>query len=371
MFGSSKIINQERRLTLIGLRLLFLLTFMSSNGALAQNTSTLPENLRILGGSQFNPSDSPVALILGTNSKGQKYKCSGVLVDRQAVLTSAHCVIPNFTLMISIAKTQTHATLAYVNGSFDSNNNSITAANSDLALLILNEPVLSIEPVRVLSDLPVSSGLAFAVFGFGANETSGATEFASLNNARYGLIEVTAATDGVFYSFVNDNSASTCAGDSGGPALTKVGNHYALIGLTSRGTNLLDADRNCELSQGGLSVFTDLTAPGSAEFLGTFSEIQKLSGPNALLEYTAQRLLSKIDLIQSNNVPKLNSNTLSTQIKELKKLQKTVSGLRSKLVRRVIKSLTDLRRNSQRAKAKKQIARTKAILIKITSLGLN
>ncbi len=369
MFGFSNIINQERRLFLIGLHFLFTI---SSYSVFAQNPtySKAHEHVRILGGEPFDPSNSPVALILGSNSKGQKYKCSGVLVGTQAVLTAAHCVIPNFSLMITVAETETHATIAYVNGAFDSYNNSISAASSDLALLILKDPVLSVEPIAVLNGLSVSKGLPFTVFGFGANESSAEVEFSSINNAHYGLIEITASTDGVFYSFVN-NSASTCAGDSGGPAITQVGNHYALIGLTSRGTNLVNSEGNCELSQGGLSVFTDLTTATAAEFVGTFSEIQKLSGPNALLEHAAQVLLSKIDLIQLNNQLSPIRTTLRTQIRELKKLQKTVTGLRSKLVRRAVKSLRTLRATAKSAKTNNQLGRAKTLLTKITSLGLS
>jgi secreted trypsin-like serine protease len=175
--------------------------------------------------------DPAVVALLGDD--GKTY-CSGVLIANNVVATAAHCVEPTPPASVYFgtkASTSTGTTIkvveAHSHPDFDRD-----ALKNDIALVLLARRAPT-TPLRVsedsLDDSSVGEPIRLVGFGLPDPETQ------SLRK-RSGTTEIQEVGDSDF-RFVPAPSL-TCLGDSGGPALAKVGGHETVIGLASSG----DAD---------------------------------------------------------------------------------------------------------------------------------
>lgn len=211
---------------------------------------------QIVGGTQVTSADFPT--VVGLLQGGNNWFCTGVLVDKDWVMTSASCFdgvgtaqvrLDDSTLgdgggrTVAIAEIRKHP-------SFDINSN--TWAH-DLALIKLAQPVTDRVPSIIRRD-PVAIASSVTQVGFGVrnNNGDGGGQLRSL------------ATSSIDCAQANDNGISnanlicfdagdgngSCYGDGGAPAL--IGPNKAVAGIASGGTS-----NSCTQ---GLDVYTSIAA---------------------------------------------------------------------------------------------------------------
>jgi V8-like Glu-specific endopeptidase len=256
-------------LSRLALSLVIVLCSASVSAASAQEVNT-----NMVGGS-FEPSIAgyKVAFIVTHD-----HACSGALVGKYAILTAAHCVAQVQTtsdFAVYVGRDWYQVESAWYHSKFDPNQTVNRAAKYDLGMLILNRPVTSIKPLSILSGRRVKRGAQLLIAGYGTNELSNDPMRSMFDNFKIGVASVVKADGHHLFSTYRSNGASTCAGDSGGPASVAYGRtSIALAGVVSAGVNTVSGDNRCELRADGLSMYVDLQSPSSKAFLRAFRGIK-------------------------------------------------------------------------------------------------
>ena len=186
----------------------------------------------IVNGDDDDEDPAVVALLLN----GSVY-CTGVLLTNNVVATAAHCVSPTppdqvyFGNDPSVKKKGTiiDVTTTRVHPDFDED----TLVN-DIAVVGLAQTAPT-APMNIFAKEFDDSyiGLEIRLVGFGATGPDQTTKL----RKHTGSTAITSYTNDDFR--FRPAPSQTCVGDSGGPAFAKVGDHEAVIGLTSSG------DSNC------------------------------------------------------------------------------------------------------------------------------
>lgn len=256
-------------LSRLALTLVIVLCAASVSAASAQEVNT-----NMVGGS-FEPSIAgyKVAFIAT-----QDYTCSGALVGRYAILTAAHCVAQVQTISdfaVYVGRDWYQVESAWYHSRFDPNQSASRAAKYDLGMLILDRPVTSTKPLSILASRRVKRGSQLLIAGYGTNELSNDPLRSIIDNFKIGLANVVRADSHLLFSTYRSNGASTCAGDSGGPASVAYGRaSIALAGIVSAGVNTVSSDNRCKLRADGLSIYVDLQSRSSKAFLREFKGIK-------------------------------------------------------------------------------------------------
>lgn len=207
----------------------------------------------IVGGSQASQAYPFAASLLAGN--GQQF-CGGTLIASQWVVTAAHCVIPELSsVRLGSNNSTSGGQVVQVAQSIRHpgyNANNISQGN-DIALLKLASAVTGIAPVAIGSATP-TVGSTVRLLGWGqttpvqgdnsASPTlkeldSPIVPLSNCGQTQAGDICVGSAPD-----------ATSCFGDSGGPALAGSGTQWSLVGATSRAIG-----STC----GNDTIYTDVT----------------------------------------------------------------------------------------------------------------
>jgi secreted trypsin-like serine protease len=171
--------------------------------------------------------------------------CTGTLIDKDWVLTAAHCMedetvgnlnirfdddnINNTTGGIVVAVSEIHANPAFNFQDWD----------NDIALLKLATSVTDREPTPINRD-PVAFATSVTEVGYGDSDNNGGGA-GILRKLVTPTVDCAMAADpGItnanLLCFNASDGNSSCYGDSGGPAFITVGGKLQVVGITSGGT---------------------------------------------------------------------------------------------------------------------------------------
>lgn len=248
---------------------LTMLSLFASCAYAAQETAP-----RIIGGAATPAPSWMVALGDHSDGKWRNY-CGGTLIDKDWVLTAAHCVeeasLSGMQVAIGVSDLgQHHARTVvdqvimhdtYLSGFIRNIGTGMMEADSDIALLHLKTSSTNIPLAISNKDAQTDYGPAstFSAWGYG-----GINPDASLTSAQ--LLKVDLAFQGFRDRWNHDNTQThifagnihgqdTCRGDSGGPLTAQ----NSLVGITSYGS------RRCGIGQPGGYTFAPLFKEWVAE----------------------------------------------------------------------------------------------------------
>jgi uncharacterized protein (TIGR03382 family) len=235
---------------LLRMRRSVLLSLLLISTPVAAGTITQP----ILGGTQATLGQYPSVVLLEVGGG----LCTGTLIEKEWVLTAAHCVQG-----VSVSGIKVHfgtvninqgpgvvigATMAIPKPTFSIN----ALGKNDIGLIKLAKPVTDVKivPVNlVAAKAPV--GIQVTMVGFGATAVGGGGSI----GVEY-VVEQTsiacssfAGSDVDLLCFNQVSGKGKCQGDSGGPSFAMIDGRLTQVGITSFG------DQNC--SQFGADTRTD------------------------------------------------------------------------------------------------------------------
>ncbi|PIA13528.1 trypsin-like serine protease [Coemansia reversa NRRL 1564] len=270
-------------------------------------TGTALADQRLIGGMAATEGMFPYVVHLFKNDRPY---CGGVLIDKEWVLTAAHCVAKNngdgtgagsFTTSsagdFKISYGSTDGTIGnYVNV------DSITVSpdfdpiwyKSDIALLKIksNNDLVSKTQTVVISTADIGTGQTLVTAGWGQITNDNTAQAGTLMYA--GLTTADDATcksgapeydsqNGLYVctSYSTAPGIGTCFGDSGGPLLINTGSGYMLLGLVSFDVNIKDSTNTRCAQDGNVSFFTRVSTYMS--FITSTTHISKsaLVGPGS------------------------------------------------------------------------------------------
>lgn len=194
------------------------------------STERHDEPRRIVGGARSFADPAVVALL----SNGEQF-CTGTLIEPTTVLTAAHCLPPyNQTDLADVTVFIGDDTSA------DSVDIAVVDATAhpmwQLDLLGYDVGLLRLERPAPVEPLPVSSltleqtdaGAELRLIGYGTTQNGGRD-----HGVRYSGIAAIAAID-AYSIYASRSPATTCNGDSGGPALLVRDGVEVVVGVHSR-----------------------------------------------------------------------------------------------------------------------------------------
>jgi secreted trypsin-like serine protease len=224
-----------------------------------------------------------VAALLITNrghTAFQQQFCGGSLIDRDSVLTAAHCVsgtrglpVAPGPLRITVGRTvlnsdqgqKRRVSRIFIHPRY--NGDTVTY---DAAVLKLSSPVSAIAPVELATaaqDYLEEPGRKATVAGWGSTSALPPGSFPDrMREVQVPIVSDTQAQQTLHEEFVprlmvaaGRTGKGPCVGDSGGPMFARVSGKYTQIGITSFGPAVCTA--------GSPTVYTEVNAPSIRGFV--------------------------------------------------------------------------------------------------------
>lgn len=239
------------------------------------STQDFPEtNARVVGGTEAQRNSWPSQISLQYRDGGLWYHtCGGTLIQRNWVMTAAHCVDSQMTFRVAVGDhnlSQNDGTEQFVSvqkvvvhHSWNRNN---VAAGYDIALLRLAQSVTLNNYVQ-LGVLPqegttLANNTPCYITGWGKTKTNGQVS-QTLQQAYLPSVDYAICSSSSYWGSTvkrtmvcagGDGIRSGCQGDSGGPLYCLVNGQYSVHGVTSFVSSL-----GCNVSRKP-TVFTRVSA---------------------------------------------------------------------------------------------------------------
>jgi secreted trypsin-like serine protease len=224
--------------------LAFAATMLASLALAAPTAGAAPAKPFIIGGTGATQTYSFVASMQSTDGQ---HHCGASLIDKQWLITAAHCVDgqqpSNIRYRIGSTDRTSGGELVTPDKFVAHPQSKQTQAGYDVALVHLPQPVQA-EPIKIAGTSP-QPGTALRLLGWGQTcpspgcgepprtlqqldtKTVDPAQCSGAGNAFDAQRELCIDNQG--------GKASACYGDSGGPAVVRDGSGFALVGATSRG----------------------------------------------------------------------------------------------------------------------------------------
>ena len=243
------------------------LFFVSCGGGGGGESADACSSIKISGGESCNAGEPSVAFLTISKSKGT-FNCTGTYISQTAILTAAHCIYPrSSSIVVETPGYTRHARAYYIHPQY----NREFKDESDLAIVLVSEPIQAAPVSLVVSTSPPGIGEELVAYGYG-NDENGRGALGRIANGEAPLKATFIAfagslAGGRFYKTASTEEGTTCNGDSGGPILAKNANgEYGIIAVTSFGYETTPA--GCDpIAKGTLAVVSPIQNTSAINFI--------------------------------------------------------------------------------------------------------
>jgi hypothetical protein len=297
--------------------------------------------------------------------------CSGILVGSQTVLTAGHCstetsTIENYRIVVGGGTYRVAALVPHP--LFELADNARDSAPYDVGVIELSEPP-NVAPVPVFIDRPVTRGTELSIAGYGTHENSvDASTPEELAKVGRSIVD-SVSRDGVIFEKHAGGGASTCPGDSGGPAILRESGYSGVVGILSIGTNEVVGD-NCELAEGGRFGHVYLQSNTQRQFLSSFPDIRYISGYRIFIESAARSSVSALRRAARTSSVSSLSRSIRTVMSTVSKAREYANGARLELLSDALRELKAGAPSRRLARARAKVRAAIQHLNEVIALGI-